>query len=407
MSHLPLSRKIPSSVDVTQGGRRLVAAAVVLLAFAAAAVTVALAAQGAAAPSPALAAHVTNLASLDYPTRMTAARMIRRAPAADAVATLRAAVDRHADEFVRYRAFVILSSFNDPGTGALVRALLKDRNDRLREAAYKWLELNPDPGMASTLLAALQTEQAEFVRPALVGALAALGSSPSVQRALVTETSRGLDFFRGAVIDALGRHRATYAVDAIAGIATLEGPLQDDAVMALGRIGGPRATAALAAMKAASPEVMPTVRAAQCLAGQPCEAAIKLLVDSAGAQGASGASMRAAVNALAALASDGNTAATGALVSLAGRGGGIRDQAAIGLGTAAVRNPGHLISWLDAAPETTRAPATDLLRDGFEDLEEDFGEEQFFAAVRASYWKAPEGSASRTLAASLIEKLQF
>ena len=39
MSHLPLSRKIPSSVDVTQGGRRLVAAAVVLLAFAAAAVT--------------------------------------------------------------------------------------------------------------------------------------------------------------------------------------------------------------------------------------------------------------------------------------------------------------------------------------------------------------------------------
>ncbi len=379
-------------------------AAVALVAASAAA---ALNAQAPAAPSPGLATHIANLASLDYPTRQTAARLIRRAPAADAVAVLTAAVERHADEFVRYRAFVILSSFNDPATGKLVRALLNDRNDRLREAAYKWLELNPDPGMASMLLAALQTEQAEFVRPALVGALAALGSSPAVQRALVTETSRGLDFFRGAVIDALGRHRATYAADAIAGVAALEGPLQDDAVTALGRIGGARATAALAALKSASSDVTLAVRAAQCLAGQPCEAAIKLLVDSATAQGVSGATMRAAVNALAALASDGNTAATAALVSLAAGDRGIRDQAAIGLGTAAVRNPGHLISWLDAAPDGTRAAAFDLLRDGFEDLEEDFGEEQFFAAVRASYWKAPEGSASRTLAASLIEKLQF
>ncbi len=379
-------------------------AAVALVAASAAA---ALNAQAPAAPSPGLATHIANLASLDYPTRQTAARLIRRAPAADAVAVLTATVERHADEFVRYRAFVILSSFNDPATGKLVRALLNDRNDRLREAAYMWLELNPDPGLASMLLAALQTEQAEFVRPALVGALAALGSSPAVQRALVTETSRGLDFFRGAVIDALGRHRATYAADAIAGVAALEGPLQDDAVTALGRIGGARATAALAALKSASSDVTLAVRAAQCLAGQPCEAAIKLLVDSATAQGVSGATMRAAVNALAALASDGNTAATAALVSLAAGDRGIRDQAAIGLGTAAVRNPGHLISWLDAAPDGTRAAAFDLLRDGFEDLEEDFGEEQFFAAVRASYWKAAEGSPSRAMAAALIEKLQF
>jgi hypothetical protein len=44
---------------------------------------------------------------------------------------------------------------------------------------------------------------------------------------------------------------------------------------------------------------------------------------------------------------------------------------------------------------------------GFEDLEEDFGKEQFFAAARASYWAAAEGSAGRTLAATLIQTLDF
>ncbi len=91
-----------------------------------------------------------------------------------------------------------------------------------------------------TLLAALQTEQAEFVRPALVSALAALGNDPQVQRALVAEAGRGLDFFRIGVIEALGERRAAYAVDTIVAAAKLDGPIQDDAVLALGRIGGAR-----------------------------------------------------------------------------------------------------------------------------------------------------------------------
>ena len=49
----------------------------------------------------------------------------------------------------------------------------------------------------------------------------------------------------------------------------------------------------------------------------------------------------------------------------------------------------------------------ELLKTGFDDLEEDFAEEQFFAATRASYWKSPEGSAGRTLAATVIQKLEF
>jgi HEAT repeat protein len=160
------------------------------------------------APSADLQTNIARLASLDYSTRMNAARAIRRLPAAEAVPGLVQAVQKHSDEFVRYRAFILLTSFNDRGTGDLVRGLLRDANDRLREVAYKWLEANPDPAMAPALLSSLQTEEAEFVRPAMVSALAALGDDMRVQRALLGEIGRGLDFFRGAVIDALGRRRA-------------------------------------------------------------------------------------------------------------------------------------------------------------------------------------------------------
>ena len=54
-----------------------------------------------------------------------------------------------------------------------------------------------------------------------------------------------------------------------------------------------------------------------------------------------------------------------------------------------------------------RARAIDLLHEGFDSLEEDFAEEQFFAVARAAYWKAPDGSPDRTVAATLIDKLEF
>ena len=406
MSHLALSRKILSSADVVSP-----AATRVRLLFALWMLVAGLAPHQAAAQTPAapsdLKIHIANLASLEYPIRMNAARMIRRAPAAQAVPALAEAVAKHADEFVRYRALIVLSSFNDRGTADLVRVVLKDRNDRLREVAYKWLEEHPEPGLTATLLAALQTEQAEFVRPALVGALAALDDDPQVQRALLAETTRGLDFFRSAVIDALGRHRAEYAVDAIAGVAVLEGPLQDDSILALGRIGGTRASAALARIANAGPDLALTIRGAQCVVGQRCEVAIKSLTDAASTPGASAATVRAAVTALAAIGASRNDAATSALLALAGRGGMVRDQARLGFATVAVRNPDHVIGWLDMTTGTVRTSAIDLLKEGFEDLEEDFGEEQFFAATRAAYWKAGEGTSTRTLAGTVIQTLEF
>lgn len=400
MSHLPPSRKTLSSAEVPRRVSLAVAALLLVLAVDAGA------GQSTSATAD-LKTHIANLSALEFPTRSNAARMIRRAPATQAVPALSEAAVKHPDEFVRYRAFIVLSSFNDRGTADLARGLLKDRNDRLREAAYKWLEANPDPALTAALLASLQTEQAEFVRPALVGALAALGGNPQVQRALLTEITRGLDFFRSAVIDALGRHDADYAVDVIAGVAVLDGPLQDDSILALGRIGGTRAAAALAKIAGPPADLALTIRGAQCLVGERCESTIKALSDAAGAAGASASIVRAAVTALAAIAASSNEPATAALVGVAARGGLVRDEAMLGFATVAVRNPDHAIRWIDVAPAPVQSAAIELLKEGFEDLEEDFGEEQFFAAARAAYWKAAEGTSSRTLAATLIQALEF
>src|SRR5688572_8910953 len=100
-------------------------------------------------PAPDLETNIGNLASLDFATRMNAARRVRRAPADEAVASLTAAVRSHSDQFVRYRALVLLTAFNDRATAALMTEMLADRNDRIREVAYKWLEQHPAPKLAS------------------------------------------------------------------------------------------------------------------------------------------------------------------------------------------------------------------------------------------------------------------
>ena len=357
-------------------------------------------------------AQIGQLVAFDYPVRMNAARALRRVPAAEAVPALTEAIRTHPDQFIRYRALVILTSFNDRGTGELIRSLLTDQNDRLREVGYKWLEQHPDPAMRFPLLSALQTEQAEFVRPALVGALAALGDDPEVRRALIGEVTRGLDFFRSAVIDALGHHRAAYAVEAIGGVALNDGPLQSDAVLALGRIGGDAAKAALAAVPPAPADVRLAIRAAQCLVGGDppsgnCDDHLKALIEAATASTASPATVRAAVNAVAAMAVDGRTAPLSALSGLTSRPANIRNAAASALAAAAVRRPEPAIAWLRGLPDAERAAAVTMLKDGFASLDEDFAEEQFFAAVRASYWSAAENSPARALSVTLIQELEF
>jgi hypothetical protein len=73
----------------------------------------------------------------------------------------------------------------------------------------------------------------------------------------------------------------------------------------------------------------------------------------------------------------------------------------------ALRRPQETIAWLSKAPAERRTRAIELLHEGFDSLEEDFAEEQFYATARAAYWAAPEQSEQRTLSAMLIDKLEF
>ena len=361
----------------------------------------------ASASASAIKTHIANLSSLDYATRMNAARAIRRFAAPDIVPALTEAVRSHPDEYVRNRAFILLTAFNDRGTADLVKGLIRDKNDRLRESVFKWLEQHPDPKLAPTLMAALQTETAEFVRPALIGALTAVDQDQQVQRALVGEAGRGLDFFRAAVIEALGRRHALYAVDAIAPITRDQGPLQRDAVLAIGRIGGPKADSILSGVIGTQPDVQMTLRAATCLAGKGCDVQLPALTTVATATGDRPAVVRAAVSGLAAIAESGNAAALRALLDLANRVPALHDDVALGFSTVALRRPAVVLDWFDSATESARTAAFMLLKDGFDTLEDDYAEEQFFAATRAMYWQAADNSSTRTTTAAIIQRLEF
>ena len=121
-----------------------------------------------------------------------------------------------------------------------------------RSAAHRRLQLlRAQPGArrcAARLLAALDKEQGEFVRPALVARAARRYGDDAARaaRRCCARSARGEDFFRSAVIEALGDYKAAYAFDALTAVAKLDGPLQDDAALALGKIGDKRALETLA-----------------------------------------------------------------------------------------------------------------------------------------------------------------
>ena len=148
---------------------------------------------------------------------------------------------------------MLLTGFNDARTAELVREIVSNPNDRLRTVAYMYYEHHPTASMIPALLKALEREESEFVRPALVRALAAQGSDPRVRETLLVEVGRGQDFFRSAVIEALGDYRAAYAVEPLIAIARQAGPLQVDAVIALGKLKDQRAMETLASLQRSAP----------------------------------------------------------------------------------------------------------------------------------------------------------
>jgi HEAT repeat protein len=358
-----------------------------------------------------LQAAIDQLGNLDFPIRMNASRTIRRAPPAQVIPTLTKAVADHTDGYVRFRALVLLTGFNDPRTADIVRGLLTDPNNRLREVSYAWFEHHPNPTMVPQLTQLLEKEQDEFLRPAIIRALAAHGSEPRVRDVLLPDVKRGQDFFRSAVIEALGEYRATYAVEAIAEVAKLDGPLQDDAAIALGRIGDKRALETLAWLQRSAPrDSQPAVAAAICLLGVNCPVHEKFLAETlrfAAANIGWQELLRGTAAALAALGSRGNANALHLLfdVGAPSENQAVRGPVALAAATVAIRSTPMLLKVL--AEYENREGAVELLAEGFDQLEEDFDEERFFATVRRGYWQAAEGTPSRTVAEVLVQKLEF
>jgi HEAT repeat protein len=353
---------------------------------------------------------IDNLGKFDAAVRTTAARSVRRAPAAQALPALMEAAAGHTDGYVRFRALVLLSGFNDPRARELMSTALDDPNDRLRTVAYAYFEHNVERGMSARLLKKLDKEDGEFVRPALTRALAAYGDEPSVQTALAGLVLRGQDLYRGAVIEALGDYHAVYALAPIMEVAKRDGPLQEDAILAMGKLGDRRALEVLVGLqKSASRVRQPAVAASICLLGLNCESHQKFVVDTVNFAIANQGFqdlLRAASRALGTLAASGKQDAAAVLldVGIPARDPG-RSPVALAIGGVALRNTPLAIRLLMARADVKEAAL--LLRDAFDMLEEDYEEERFFATVRRTYWQAPVGSPERKVADALIQVLEF
>ena len=363
-----------------------------------------------AVPGAQLQAAISKLGDLDYAIRTNASRTVRRTAGTQAVPALLQAVGDQADGYVRYRALVLLTGFNDPRMKDSMRESLVSPNDRLRAVGYGFFEHNPDPAMVPQFLAALDKEQGEFVRPELVRALASHGDDVRVRQALLREVGRGEDFFRSAVIEALGDHKAQYAYDALNAIAKLEGPLQDDAAIALGKIGDKRALETLAAIQRTAPRpTQPSIAAAICLLGVNCEShqgylveALKFSAKSAGFQEL----LRSAAAGLGALAVAGHPEAAESLIAIGlPSNDSTRAPVALALATVALRNTPLMMAMLEKHGDRENAIA--LLAEGFDMLEEDLDKERFFAFARRTYWESPESSPRRAMIQALIGKLDF
>lgn len=351
-----------------------------------------------------------QLGSVDFPVRMAAARALRRAAAATVAPALIDAVANHADGYVKFRSLVLLSGFNDPGTRDVMVQVLSSPNDRLRAVAYAYFERSADQQLVPRLLDALAREESEFVRPALTRSLAAYAADARVRDALNGLVMRGQDYFRSAVIEAVGDYRGAYALSWLTEIAKLDGPLQDDAVLAIGKIGDKKSLDTLASLQRTAPRgVQPSIAAAICLLGVNCsshmgylEQSLKFSMENNGFQDL----LRASASGLAALAVAGNTEAASLLIV---NGVPSRDPAraaiALALGAVALRNTALFLRVLEAQSDPT--PVIRLLGESFDMLEEDLDEERFYVAVRRGYWAAPANAPARKIAESLIQTLEF
>jgi HEAT repeat protein len=370
------------------------------------------AAQTRAEPTAAeLAAAIDALGSFDLAARTAASRVVRRTPVERAVPALTAAGKSHRQSYVRYRALALLSGLDDPSIATTMRGLLDDRDDRVRIVASSWFEHRTDPSVLPRLIERFTEERSEYVRPALTRAIAAHGADPRARDALLPLVTRGEDAFRSAVIVAIGDYRGRFAVEAIRSVAVLDGPLQEDAILSLGRIGERADLARLSELQQTAPaERRPAIAAAVCLMGLDCETQqtyLRETVTFAAGRAGQERNLRAAARALGVLAASGRADAFKLLfdVGVPSRDPG-RVPIALAVGTACLRNPSGALDALET--RTDRDGFVLLLRDAFDLLsQEDYEQERFFRHVRNAYWGAAEGSPRRALADALVRGLEI
>ena len=113
-----------------------------------------------------------------------------------------------------------------------------------------------------------------------------------------------------------------------------------------------------------------------------CAQQIAALVAAASSEEGRPSTIRGAIDALEAVAQSRNEAALSALFGLA-KNSALRESVAVAFASVALRQPDWAVERLNAADGPTRESAITMLKDGFDSLEEDFAEEQFFASVRA------------------------
>ena len=355
-------------------------------------------------------AAIRNLGSFDFDVRTSAARMLRRSPAAATVLLLEQTARSSPDDYARFRALVLLSGLDSAATSRVAAGLIGDRDDRIRTVVYQWFEHQPQLDVLPRLIEALPRELSEFVRPALTRAIAAYHADPRAQAALRPLVLKGEDLFRGSVITALGEYQGAYALEDIIAVAQLEGPLQDDAVTAIGRIGNNASRAAIAALQTSAPaDLQPTVSAALCLLKIDCPARVAYITQTlkfATVTDGQQPLFRGAVHALSALARAGHQTAIDALLDAAlAATGAARDELTLAIGGVVLRAPLVALGAFEARKQH-RALGR-LFQDAFDMLSEDFEEERFGSAVRGAFWAAPEGSPRRQAAQVLLDTLEF
>ena len=359
---------------------------------------------------------IDQLAEFDYAVRVEASRALRRADPDVVHPVLLHAVEHHQDSYVQFRSLVLIYGLDLPDVDKVFSCALNASNDSVRAWAYEYFETFPSPDVGSQLLAALDTETSEFVRPYLVRALAANDDDSSVRERLVQDIHRGQSYFRGAVIEALGDHRALYAVDSLIPLIAEAGPFRDDALLALGKIGDRRVIQPLRQLQRDSDaKIQPIVSAAACLLDVGCDGQLSYIVDTLryGIEPSNENNqelIRNASIALSVLAPDGQQRALDALFELGVNASeSVRAPIALALGKVALRNPQIVQNTLvDAANEATMPEAELLLlRDAFDMLDEDFAEERFYVLMRQGYWEGFGSAKARAVAAAVIRVLEF